>query len=540
MAHLIQAIDTIENVTRYAVHYTTETAVVEVTSRLEKNRRRTKKGACGGDQTIGSTQAGSSMSRYHWLFCLIGAVILTSGCTVGPDYRRPEPAVPPAWQTAEQDGIKKSRIAPAQLAAWWQVLNDPLLSRLVKEADTNNLDLKLAAARLQEARARRGYTAADRYPSLQAGAGASRIGSSEETGSGKTSDSFGIQFDASWEIDLFGKKRRSLEAATSTAEAALEDLRATRVSLLAEVVLTYIELRSYQAQLAILEANISSQAETWQIASWRNRSGLVTQLDEDQARMSLEQTRSLLPTLHGSLEQTRNSLAVLLGRQPGTLPELTSAAPLPLAPAELAIGVPADTLRQRPDIRSAERRLAAATAQIGVATAARYPALSLSGSVGLQAMAVDNLFQPGAMLYSLAANTVMTIFDSGRIRQNIEIQNAVQEQAKLQYQSSVLTALRDVENSLIAYAQELNRRQALTQAVQAAQSAAGIAGSQYRAGLVDFPSVLETQRSLLSVQEQLVRCEAAVVSNLARLYKALGGGWSQTEPDQTDRSGATR
>ncbi len=471
----------------------------------------------------------SSLSRFC---CLIGIVVLVSGCAVGPDYRRPESVVPPTWQTPEQGGLKKRATAPDQLAVWWHCLNDPLLSRLIEEAAANNLDLKLAAARLTEARARRGYAAADRYPTLQAGAGVTRTGSSEETGSGRTSDSFGLQFDASWELDLFGGKRRTLEAADATAEAALEDLRATRVSLLAEVALAYLELRSWQAQLAILQSNITSQTETWQIARWRNKAGLVTQLDEDQARVSLEQTRALLPTLQGSLEQTKNSLALLLGRPPGALTELANPAALPFVPAELAIGIPADTLRQRPDIRRAERKLAAATAQIGVATAARYPDLSLSGSVGLQALAVNNLFQPSAMLYSLAANTLMTIFDGGRISRNIEIQNALQEQAELQYRSSVLTALRDVENSLIAYSQELNRRESLKQAALAAQSAADIAGSQYRAGLVDFQSVLETQRSLLSTQEQLVRCEATVVSNLARLYKALGGGWSRTEAEK--------
>ncbi len=480
------------------------------------------------------------MSSISWFSCLIGAVFLASGCAVGPDYRRPESVVPAAWQTTEQGGLRKTTSSPEQLATWWRSLHDPLLSRLVEEAAANNLDLKLATARLMETRARRGYASADRYPGLQAGAGVTRSRSSEETGSGRTSDSFGLQFDASWEPDLFGGKRRTLEAADATAEAALEDLRATRVSLLAEVALAYLEVRSYQAQLAILQSNITSQTETWQIARWRNKAGLVTQLDEDQARVNLEQTRSLLPTLQSSLEQTKNSLALLLGRPPGSLTELATAAPLPFAPAELAIGVPADTLRQRPDIRRAERKLAAATAQIGVATAARYPDLSLSGSVGLQALAVNNLFQPSAMLYSLAANTLMTIFDGGRINRNIEIQNTLQEQAELQYRSSVLTALRDVENSLVAYGQELNRRAALSQAVLAAQSAAGIADSQYRAGLVDFQSVLETQRSLLSTQEQLVRCEATVVANLARLYKALGGGWSRTEAEKTDPSGAPR
>lgn len=454
--------------------------------------------------------------------------LLLAGCAVGPDYRTPEASVPAAWHSAMKGGLKSVSPEAAQLAQWWNGLDDPQLSRLIEQAATNNLDLKLAQARLREARARRGVSAADRFPTLNAAAGANRSRSSEAMGfgGGNVSETWSAQFDASWEPDVFGGKRRALEAATANLESSQEDLRDVQVRLLAEVALNYVEVRTYQARLAIALSNLASQRETWQIARWRYEAGLTTQLDEDQARLNLEQTRSQLPALQTGLEQSKNRLAVLLGRKPGELVELETAAAIPQTPAEVAVGIPADTLRQRPDLRRAERQLAAATAQVGVATAALYPNFSLSGTLGLQALSSASLLQASARMFSVAANAGWVLFDAGRIRQNIEVQNALQEQALIGYESAVLGALRDVENALIAYAEELNQRAALKDAVQAAQSAAGLATSQYAAGLIDFLAVLDTQRSLLSLQDQLSQSEAAVTSNLARLYKAMGGGWS--------------
>lgn len=454
--------------------------------------------------------------------------LLLAGCAVGPDYRTPEASAPAAWHSAMKGGLKAVPTEAAQLAQWWDSLGDPQLSRLIEEAAANNLDLKLVQARLREARARRGVSAADRFPTLNAGAGANRSRSSEEMGfgGGEVSDAWSAQFDASWELDVFGGKRRAMESAEASLEASREDVRDVQVSLLAEVALNYVEVRAYQARLAIALSNLASQRETWQIAHWRYEAGLTTQLDEDQARLNLEQTRAQLPTLQTGLEQSKNRLAVLLGRKPGELAELETAAAIPQTPSEVAVGIPADTLRQRPDLRRAERQLAAATAQVGVATAALYPNFSLSGTLGLQALSSANLLQASARMFSVAANAGWVLFDAGRIRQNIEVQNALQEQALIGYEAAVLGALRDVENTLVAYAEELNRRAALKDAVQAAQSAAGLAASQYAAGLIDFLTVLDTQRSLLSLQDQLSQSEAAVTSNLARLYKAMGGGWS--------------
>lgn len=454
--------------------------------------------------------------------------LLLAGCAVGPDYRTPEVSAPAAWHSTMKGGLKSVSPEAAQLARWWNGLDDPQLSRLIEQAVANNLDLKLAQARLSEARARRGVSAADRFPTLNARAGANRSRSSEEMGfgGGSIGETWSAQFDASWELDVFGGKRRALEAADASLEASREDLRDVQVSLLAEVALNYVELRSYQARLAIALSNLATQTETWQIARWRHEAGLTTQLDEDQARLNLEQTRSQLPALQTGLEQSKNRLAVLLGRKPGELAKLETPAAIPHIPVEVAVGIPADTLRNRPDLRRAERQLAAATAQVGVATAALYPNFSLSGTLGLQALSSANLLQASARMFSVAANAGWVLFDAGRIRQNIEVQNALQEQALIRYESAVLGALRDVENALVAYAEEQNRRVALADAVQAAQSAARLAANQYAAGLIDFQAVLDTQRSLLSLQDQLSQSEAAVTANLARLFKALGGGWT--------------
>jgi NodT family efflux transporter outer membrane factor (OMF) lipoprotein len=453
--------------------------------------------------------------------------VLLAGCAVGPDYRKPDLPAPAAWRSPMQGGLQSASAEATQLARWWEGLNDPQLSRLIEAAAASNLDLKLAQARLRESRARRGVSAADRFPTLNTRAGANRSRSSEEMGlaGGKIGETYSAQFDASWELDIFGGKRRALEAAEANVDAAIEDTRDVQVSLLAEVALNYIELRADQARLAIAQENLATQTETWQIARWRFDAGLTTQLDEDQAKLNLEQTRAQLPALTSALEQAKNRLAVLLGKRPGELAQLDAPAPLPPIPASVAVGIPADTLRSRPDLRRAERQLAAATAQVGMASAALYPNFSLSGTLGLQALSSGNLLTASARLWSVAANAGWVLFDAGRIRQNIEVQNALQEQALIRYESAVLAALRDVENALVAYAEEQNRRTALDDAVQAAQSAAALAASQYAAGLTDFQSVLDTQRSLLTLQDQLAQSDAAVASNLARLYKALGGGW---------------
>lgn len=449
----------------------------------------------------------------------------------------PQPSAPQHW-TAQTTG-EAAAVDRDALAQWWTTLNDPTLTALVERAVAGNLDAREAQTRVREARARRGLASAERFPTLTAGGSASV----SETGGGSTSGSesgsttttlYSAGFDASWEADLFGAQRRGLEAATATLQASVEDLRDVLVSLTSEVGLNYVEVRLAQARLATANANLLTQQETYEIAGFRFQAGLTTQLDVDQAQANLEQTRASIPTLQTTLAQATNRLAVLLGHSPGTVAsELLSPRDIPQVPVALTIGVPADVLSRRPDVRRAERQLAAQTAQVGVATADRYPRLSLVGSIGLEALSFGNLLSAAARALVAGASVSHTVFDAGRIRQNIAVQSALQEQAAVVYEASVLTALEDVENALVAYAEEQARRQALATAADAARRAVALADERYRSGLIDFLVVLDAQRSLLSIEDQLAISTGTVTSNVIRLYKAAGGGWTPSAVSRT-------
>lgn len=462
-------------------------------------------------------------------------VVLLVGCAaVGPDYVRHETPSPATWNAGLRGGLSAEEMNPRTLASWWTVLDDPVLSSLIEGAVEGNLDLGEARARVREARARVRVSGADLFPAVDASGSVSQRRSSEESGGGATRELYAAGFDASWELDLFGGKRRAIEAAEAELQASEEDLRDVLVTLLAEVALNYVEVRRFQTRLSIAQANLDAQEETYNIARWRSQAGLTTQLDVEQARYNLEQTRSQIPTLQTGLEQAKNRLAVLLGRHPGSLEDLLAERKaIPVTPLEVAVGVPADTLRRRPDVRRAERQLAAQTAQIGVATAELYPKFSLIGSIGLEALSLGDLFSSGARTSAIGSNMAWTIFDVGRIRGNIEVQTALQEQALISYEAAVLTALEDVENALVAYADEQARRQSLMEAAQAAQTVVDLARDQYSSGLIDFQVVLDAQRSLLSLQDQLAVSEGEVTSNLISLYKALGGGWTSLAPAVT-------
>lgn len=458
-----------------------------------------------------------------------------SACMVGPDYQRPNIPLPASWSV--NSAAKSHSIAPQLLARWWQVFNDPLLSRLMTQAQTGNLDLRQAQGRLREARARRTLAQANLFPTLNAKGSASQSGSSAEAGSGASNELYSNRFDATWEVDVFGKLRRGIEAAEATLQASAEDYHDVLVSLYAETALNYVEIRSFQARLAITEANLSAQTETLQLTEWRQQAGLTTQLDVEQAKLNRETTRASLPSLRSGLEQAQHRLALLLGQPPGSLkPLFATVAAIPFPPNTLAVGIPADILRQRPDVRRSERKLAAQTAQIGVATAARYPNFNLSGFIGLEALATANLYSASAKAFQIAASSAVTLFDAGRLRRNIDIQSALQEQALALYESTILQALRDVENALIAFAQEQMRRESLQVAVNAGRNALELAQSQYSAGTIDFLRVLDAQRSLLTVQNQLALSEAEVASDLIRLYKALGGGWDANAKQTHEKS----
>ncbi len=458
----------------------------------------------------------------------LAAGLLLAGCAaVGPEYVRPQVAPPLTWHADMAQGLQSAAPARQALAEWWKALHDPVLTSLVQRAVADNFDLKQARGRLREARARRELAGAQLYPTLQGSGSATRSRSGQETGSGTTRELYSAGFDASWEPDVFGGQRRGLEAARADLQASEEDLRDVTVSLLAEVALNYVDLRSYQTRLGIARANLKTLNETNDLARWRAQAGLTGELDVEQAKSNLEQTRANVPALKTGMEQAANRLAVLVGQPPGTVTaELAQPGPIPVPPPQVAVGVPADTLRQRPDVRRAERRLAAQTARIGEAEASRYPSLSLLGSIGLDALSPGKLLGIQALTSSLAAKAAATLFDAGRIQQNIAIQTALQAQALGAYRAAVLQALQDVEDALVAYANTQTRLQSLRSAAASAQTAAKLAADQYASGLIDFQTVLDTQRTSLSLTDQVAVANGDATANLVRLYKALGGGWS--------------
>ena len=454
------------------------------------------------------------------------AVALGGCAAVGPDYSEPQLAVPAGWSA----GTGTDAMDAVLLARWWHGFGDPVLDRLVADALAANLDLAQARARLREARARRGVAGAALAPSVDASLSGSRSRSSGQSGSGSTRELYSAGFDASWELDVFGGLRRSVEAAQADLEASVESLSDTRVSLAAEVALNYIDLRTAEQRLAIAEESIASRGENHQIIRWRQQAGLVSELDLAQATTDLESTRAVLPPLRTAVTEAKNRLAVLLGRNPGELESLVHAdRPIPLAAAEIVAAIPADTLRQRPDVRAAERRLAAQTARLGEAEAARYPSFRLSGSLGLEALELDALADRDANTHSLFGGITAPVFNAGRIAANIEIQDALVEQARLAYRAAVLAALEEVENALTAVANTDARRAKLAEAAAAARTTLAIAEYRYASGLADFLSVLDAQRTQLSLDEQLAGSTGELARAQIRLYKALGGGWS-TEP----------
>ncbi len=465
---------------------------------------------------------------YLLLLLLVTVVLLISGCAaVGPDYVREEQAAPENWHTQLQGGLTAEQLDPVLLARWWTVLEDSQLAALEEQAIKGNLDLKVAQARIREARAMRGISRAQFFPTLESGLAATKSRSSESSGTGNILELYSAGFDASWELDVFGGVKRSVEAAQANLEATREDQRDLLVSLLAEVALNYVEVRTYQTRLEVSRANIKIQLESYDLNYSRFQAGIIGELAVQESLRILESSRSLIPTFETGLDAAKNRLAVLLGERPGSLQgELATEQPLPSLPITVAIGIPAETLRHRPDVRRAERELAAQTARIGVATADLYPKFRLFGTLGLESLSTGDLFKTSSKVWGIGPRATWNIFDGGTIRQNIEIQNARQEQALIYYELTVLHALEEVENALIAYAKEQQKRDFIAKASVAAERAEELASDQYQAGLVGFNNVLDAQRALLVLRDELARSDGAIISNLVRVYKALGGGWS--------------
>jgi len=465
-----------------------------------------------------------------------------SACAVGPDYQAPELPVPDQWHSQPANGFRVEAADSPTLASWWTGFQDPALDSLIHRAIDQNRSVRQAVASVVEARARRRISGAGFLPNIGASAGGSRSDSGSSIVDGFAVDTsretYDAGVDASWEIDVFGGQRRSFESATAALAATEADLRDVMVTLLGDVALTYIEVRTTQSRLTFAERNLASQKDVLDIADWRAAAGLATVLEVEQAKASYAQTRAQIPSLLSNLEAAFNRLAVLTGQQPGSLQsELRERKALPTVPAEFVSSVPADVMRRRPDIRSAERRLAAQTAEVGVATAALYPSLSLSGSIGVTSSTASDLFSGGLHSNRYGVGISVPIFNGGALRENIKVQNAAVDQALANYEATVLAVYEEVENGLTQWVNEQRRHEALVEAVASSRIARELALVQYNSGLVDFETVLNADRQLISTEDSLAVSDGEIASNLVRLYKAFGGGWSVFPASATAASG---
>jgi multidrug efflux system outer membrane protein len=451
---------------------------------------------------------------------------LAASCTVGPDYRAPEIATLPAGYR-ENDAALTAETA--DLARWWQQLGDPLLDRLVERAAQQSLDLKEALARVNELRALRGATAAELWPTVDARAGYQRRTDSENTpfGSFATSyDRYTAGADVSWEIDLWGRVQRSVEAADADLQAEVETMRGVLVSVIGEVAANYVQLRSLQERVTIAQSNLQLQQRTLALVEARFASGLVTERDVAQARANVAATRARVPALEISARAAENRLAVLLGMAPGALAaELVAAAPIPVPPVRVAVGVPSDVVRRRPDIRAAERQLAAETARVGVAEGDLYPRLSLLGTFGFESDDPDTLLERSSFTMGVGPDIRWNVFDAGRVRNRIAAQDARTQQALARWERTVLIAVEEVENAMTGFVREQVRVAHLAEAATQARRAAEVASAQYTAGLTDFQNVVDFERATAELEDQLTQSRAAITTNLVALYRALGGGW---------------
>jgi outer membrane protein, multidrug efflux system len=464
---------------------------------------------------------------------VLAGALTAAGCAIKTTpVSKPAVPVPAAWQQPAAQGAQAT--AP-NLSRWWETLNDPTLSGLIDKALAANPDIRTAQSSVRQARLRRQLAARGLKPSVSGSIG----GSGNKSRGIDAYDSYSAGVDASWEPDIWGGTKLSIEAYNQDIEASIESLRYTQVSLAAEVALSYTDLRSYQSRLAIAKANLARQVETLSLTTWRAQAGLATELEVEQSKTTVEQTRAQLPTYETGVAQAEHALAVLCGQPPVALQEqLAVAGRIPTVPDQVVTGIPADTMRQRPDVRRAERQLAAAHTRVDVARASLYPALTISGSFSLRGSSPLKLMKADQVVSSLAGNLGASLFDRGKLKDQIAIQSESEEQALIAYESALLGALQDVEDAMVSLANLRTRHASLENAAKSARNAASLARDQYTAGLTSYQTVIDTERTVLSAEDSLTSNEADGSSALIRLYKALGGGWdaSATQTEARPRS----
>ena len=477
---------------------------------------------------------------------VIGLALLLAGCAVGPDYVKPEAPQPQKW-IDEMDPLIKTE--PTDFGRWWTVLNDPDLDALIDMATRQNLSLRIAGIRILEARAQLGVAIGDLYPQSQSVGGnvsytsASENAANTSPSADYTYGSLDLGFDAAWELDFWGKFRRAVESNIGKLETSIASYDDILVTLTAEVARTYSFIRTLETRLTIARENVAIQEQSLQIVETRFKEGDITELDVQQAKALLQDTKATIPRIQVDLRQSKNGLAILLGVLPGELADiLKTPKPIPTAPAEASVGIPSELLRRRPDIRLAERQLAAQSALIGVAKADLYPHFSLFGSIGLHTSNADvtsagypggssfsDLWSSDSIYFMGGPAFTWNIFNYGRIKNLVRVQDARFQQLLVNYQDTVLRAAQEVEDAMVAFLRSQEELKYLFESVKAASRAVELSMIQYNEGLVDYQRVLDTQRVQSQSQNQLTEVQGSVVLNFIALFKALGGGWQFRE-----------
>lgn len=465
---------------------------------------------------------------------LVLSIAALTSCSdiVGVNYYPPRTEIPANWQTVEKtpEDIKKDQnYAQLQYSTeWWKNLNDATLNTLVDDAVKNNYDVEIAKARIDQARALQGSIASGFFPNLDFTGGVARKGTSENSyaSSGASFNNYSVGFDSSWELDLFGKIANKDKAARADVESSEENLRGVMVSVISEVAVNYISLRTYQYRLELARAVMETQQKTFELISSQNASGLENNTEKLKAKMLLENARASIPQLKTNVAVAKNRITTLLGKNPGELDTLLDTFKgLPNTDIKLAIGIPADVLRRRPDINRAERKLAAETARIGMKKAELYPSLVLNGSIGLESLASGSLFDYASRIFGLSSIVSWNIFDTGKIRKDIKFQEAIKDETFAAYKSTVVNALEEVENSISGFANEKISENSFGIALKASEDTLKITQSQYDNGIIDMTKLLEAKRAKIQAEDAFIISKGKSATDLIKLYKALGGGW---------------
>lgn len=467
-------------------------------------------------------------SRIHVVWILVMSLCAYTGCQVGPDHGSPTAPLSDQWKHPGEASTDSNIKICTQ---WWSEFQDPDLDNLIQEAIAENPGLHEACYRVIEARARRGIVSGNRFPEVKGTSGYDykKVSDNSSPYAVVSQDSyhfFTTGFDTSWELDLWGKYRRALVAADADVDIAQDDYRFVLLTLLGDVAATYVELRMYQQRIDVARQNLKVQEHTLKLAQKRHAVGLTKPLDVAQAKSSFHATKATIPELEIGYQKTENRLCVLLGKTPRDLrAQLGTTRPIPVAPSDLSLGLPCNLLRRRPDVRSAEMKVAAESQRIGVAVADLYPQLSLTGTISVDSTEIVNLYTPQSIAHTVGPSLTWDILNFGRIRNRIKAQEARFEQSVWHYQTTVLSAAEEVENALAACVRERVRSKSLATAATASKESVRLSELYYAQGLASFQSVLDSQRSLLRLQDQLTVSRANIALNRVALYKALGGGW---------------